>query len=190
MNSETSYRKENFIDSTFIIWWSIANAVGLACSLGILSATGMPTRGFVWFLILLSIMGSIFGTAQAVVLKSKIDGDQWVGFSVIGWLIGAWLGVNVGAFFGGWMGTAVLGIILGASLGIAQLFILNKYIVSPEWWVIVSGVGVSVGLLIGLLVAGVLSIFLGGIAWLFGLLIAGAIYGVLTGLFLKAQIVE
>jgi hypothetical protein len=193
MDSRTASIRRNSVGCAFIIWWTIANSIGGALSLSLLINLQVTRIGFVWLLILLFIIGSIAVATQLAILKFQIEeleAGSWFKYAMVGWTIGAWLGINVAALMGGWGGTVALGLILGASFGVAQLSTLNEHLILPEGWPVVCGGGLAIALVVGSLVGGFATIFLGAIAWFFGLLVAGALYGVFTGLFLKAYIVE
>jgi hypothetical protein len=92
---------------------------------------------------------------------------QWVALTVLGLVAGLALalplGVPIFAVVGAMAGTPVVLSIVGLSLGTAQWPIVRRHMSSSWWWVIVSALGMAVGLTAGVtLVEQVGRAFVGG----------------------------
>lgn len=185
MDSNITNPKKNSIDIVFIIWWTIANSIGLTMSLSLLRASE-DVRDIALIIMVLIISGAIIGMLQVAVLCFKIEVEKWVLLSMIGWGVGVLVGSLVAGFFGGWLGDLFLPIILGASLGVAQMFSLYEQDLSiAHSWATVCGIGLAVSLFIGSFLGGIINVFFQDFAVAIAFLISGAIYGIITGLYLN-----
>ena len=145
--------------------------------------------GVIWF----AVAGAVIGIAQGLVVPWKVSGVLWwvlassFGFSVslvVGDAMGkivpglirpAALGAMIGpAVLGAMIGPAVLGAMIGASLGIAQWLVLQRYVFQAGWWVLVSALGLGMGLSVARIVGEAMSFLVTGV-------VTGAIYGAITG---------
>jgi hypothetical protein len=110
-------------------------------------------------------VGAVIGTAQWVVLKPLIRQDGW------------WIAASAGGWAAGWAivlsvfppGTELLAeAVIGASLGLVQWLVLRQQVHGAWWWIVLSTLGWSVGLM------GIL-----------GAPLAGAVAGAATGMALE-----
>src|ERR1700686_3787762 len=81
------------------------------------------------------------------------EGFQWVGLTVLGLVAGLALalplGVPIFAVLGAMVGTPVVLSIVGFSLGTAQWPIIRRHVASSGWWIVMSALGMAVGLTAG-----------------------------------------
>ena|ERR1700676_414145 len=84
---------------------------------------------------------------------SQGEGFQWVALTVLGLVAGLALalplGVPIFAILGAMVGTPVVLSIVGFSLGTAQWPIIRRHVASSGWWIVVSALGMAVGLTAG-----------------------------------------
>jgi hypothetical protein len=99
--------------------------------------------------------------------SSQAERLQWIALTVLGLVAGLALalplGVPIFAIAGAMVGTPIVLSIVGLSLGTAQWPIIRRHLSSSWWWVLVSTLGMSVGLTVGvILVEQVSRALLGG----------------------------
>jgi len=87
--------------------------------------------------------------------STRVENLQWVGLTALGLVAGLALalplGVPIFAVFGAMAGTPIVLSIVGLSLGTAQWPIIRRHVSSSWWWVIVSALGMAVGLTAGVI---------------------------------------
>jgi len=86
---------------------------------------------------------------------SKSERFQWTALTVLGLVAGLALvlplGVPIFAIAGAMVGTPIVLSIVGLSLGTAQWPIIRRHLSSSWWWVVVSALGMAVGLTVGVI---------------------------------------
>jgi hypothetical protein len=123
---------------------------------------------FIWVLpsdLVLLGLGLPIGVMQWLVLRQHLSHTAWwVLASTLGWALG-WLlvGAAIPPEVGFLAGTAV-----GAAVGVAQWFVLRRQLYQAGWWIAVSILGWTLGLM------GFLGMFLDG-----------AMAGIVTGISLE-----
>jgi len=85
-----------------------------------------------------------------VMNSSQAERLQWITLTVLGLVAGLAialpLGVPIFAIAGAMVGTPIVLSIVGLSLGTAQWPIIRRHLSSSWWWVVVSALGMAVGL--------------------------------------------
>lgn len=85
--------------------------------------------------------------------SSQAERLQWMALTVLGLVAGLALalplGVPIFAVVGAMAGTPIVLSIVGLSLGAAQWPIIRRHLSSSWWWVVVSALGMAVGLTAG-----------------------------------------
>jgi hypothetical protein len=104
------------------------------------------------------VLGASIGTAQWLVLRYHVARPSlWVIASMLGTTLGMTIGgilYNSTGRLGNYYGAIVIGsLVVGASLGMAQCFVLRRYVARSGWWVVAN----SVGLLLAVGLSGVLA---------------------------------
>ena len=88
-------------------------------------------------------------------VHSRGEGFQWVVLTVLGLVAGLALalplGVPIFAIFGAMVGTPVVLSIVGFGLGTAQWPIIRRHVASSGWWIVVSALGMGLGLTAGVI---------------------------------------
>jgi hypothetical protein len=83
------------------------------------------------------------------------EGFTWVALTVLGLVAGLALalplGVPIFAVLGAMVGTPVVLSIVGFGLGTAQWPIIRRHVASSGWWIVVSALGMGVGLTVGVI---------------------------------------
>jgi len=83
------------------------------------------------------------------------EGFQWVGLTVLGLVAGLALalplGVPIFAVLGAMVGTPVVLSIVGFGVGTAQWPVIRRHVASSGWWIVVSALGMAVGLTVGVI---------------------------------------
>jgi hypothetical protein len=83
------------------------------------------------------------------------EGFQWVALTVVGLVAGLALalplGVPIFAVLGAMVGTPVVLSIVGFGVGTAQWPIIRRHVASSGWWIVVSALGMGVGLTVGVI---------------------------------------
>jgi hypothetical protein len=81
------------------------------------------------------------------------EGFQWAALTVLGLVAGLALALPLGvplfAILGAMVGTPVVLSIVGLGLGTAQWPIIRRHVASSGWWIVVSALGMGVGLTAG-----------------------------------------
>jgi len=138
------------LDWALWFYWIMATTLGWL--LGSIFFQGVPVV----------ISGVAVATFQWAVLYKRIPKAwRWVILSSLGWIVGYILFV---IFFAENLGF-LLGPLVGATVGIAQWFLLRKEVDWAGWWIIISILAWTTGLIL-----------------MPGLLSSGALPGALTGL--------
>lgn len=92
-------------------------------------------------------------TKEEVMSSRQIERIQWLGLTVMGQLAGLalvlLLGLPIFAIADTIIGTPIVLSIVGLSLGTAQWPIIRRHLSPSWWWVVVSALGMSLGLTIG-----------------------------------------
>jgi len=90
-----------------------------------------------------------------VMNSSQAERLQWITLTVLGLVAGLAialpLGVPIFAIAGAMVGTPIVLSIVGLSLGTAQWPIIRRHLSSSWWWVVVSALGMAVGLSAGVI---------------------------------------
>src|SRR5437879_48596 len=90
-----------------------------------------------------------------VMNSSQAERLQWITLTVLGLVAGLAialpLGVPIFAIAGAMVGTPIVLSIVGLSLGTAQWPIIRRHLSSSWWWVVVSALGMAVGLTAGVI---------------------------------------
>jgi hypothetical protein len=137
----------------WFLWfmWITGTAVGWTLSALLASNIGPAIAGFV------------IGILQWLVLQRRIrDVWKWSLATGIGWATGlAIVLYTIPPEL-----SVLSGVILGTSLGVAQWFILRKYLYGTGWWIAISIIGWTTGLTLlpGVLTTGIIAGALTGIA--------------------------
>ncbi len=87
--------------------------------------------------------------------SSQAERLQWIALTALGLVAGLAialpLGVPIFAIAGAMVGTPIVLSIVGLSLGTAQWPIIRRHLSSSWWWVVVSALGMAVGLSAGVI---------------------------------------
>jgi len=99
--------------------------------------------------------------------SSQVERLQWIALTVLGLVVGLALALPLGApifaIAGAMVGTPIVLSIVGLSLGTAQWPVIRRHLSASWLWVVVSGLGMAVGLTAGvILVEQVGRLLLGG----------------------------
>jgi hypothetical protein len=154
----------------------------------------------------LGTFGALIGAAQWVALRSEIrHAGWWVPATTLGWATGGVIAGALSGTIGGAVTTigadqGVAGFLLAAAVGIlaigflpsaAQWFILHRQVRGAGWWILMSGasclLGFSIGFaLVRLGLAEMIRLFRpedfpSAKSWTLAGLVAGALYGALSG---------
>lgn len=111
---------------------------------------------------------------------------QWVLTNTLGRATGSATGNTIGMWFGsnprGWVLSSA---VLGVSIGLAQWFVLRRWVSRSGWWILASTVGCAVGFTAGMnaqvIVFGVLEAAGFEVSFALGLGVFGAVSGCTTG---------
>jgi hypothetical protein len=103
---------------------------------------------------------------------------SWLGLTILGSLLGWWLGWQLSYLVPGGLSTWTLAGVMGLVLGAAQWPVVQAHLPRSGWWVLATGLGWMAGFQLGSLLA--YRFGLAGIA--FGLLV-GVVTGAVLGLF-------
>jgi hypothetical protein len=142
-----------FFDWALVFLWMMATTLGW-----VLSHTLLLNLDIV-------LSGLAIGILQAFVLKGRLRAFWgWIIATTLGWFLGVTLGL---ALVPDEM-SFLTGFLTGALLGVAQWLVLRREVNLSGWWIAISIVGWSTGLV-----------------YLPGLLLTGAISGLLTGIALE-----
>ncbi len=133
----------------FWVWWVLATFVGSAVGLVLGVAALGPVLGAV------GLAGA--GVMQWLVLRQQLSrSGWWILASSVGLAIGLVVGVAMSAAGGDDAVAAVVSLaVLGASVGIAQWLVLRRQVSRAGWWILVSVVGLAMGLAATIVVFGV-----------------------------------
>lgn len=140
-------------DWALVFLWMMATTLGW-----VLGGTLLPNLSFV-------VTGLAIGILQAFVLKGRLQNVWWwAAATTLGWLLSfvfnlAPLPQNLGF---------LSAFVTGALVGIAQWLVLYKQVFWSGWWIAISIIGWTTGLI-----------------YLPGLLLTGAMAGLLTGIVLE-----
>lgn len=142
--------KSNTLDWALWFYWIMATTLGWL--LGSIFFQGIPAV----------ISGVAVAAFQWAVLYKRIPNAwQWVVASSLGWILGYILYI---IFFSANL-AFLQGLVMGGAVGIAQWLLLRKHVDWAGWWIIISILAWTTGLIV-----------------VPGLLSSGALPGALTGL--------
>lgn len=141
-------------DWALVFLWMMATTLGW-----VLGRTLLPNLSFL-------VTGLAIGILQAFVLKGRLRSPWWwwIAATTVGWLLG--IGFTL-AFIPEDV-RFLSGFAAGTLLGIAQWLVLYKQVYWSGWWIVISVVGWTTGII-----------------YLPGLLLTGAMAGLLTGIALE-----
>lgn len=140
-------------DWALVFLWMMATTLGW-----VLGRYLLPNLSFV-------VTGLAIGILQGFVLQHRIrKAWRWIVATTFGWLAGAAIGLGMVPHEFGFLA----GFAAGAALGLSQWLVLWREVHWSGWWVMISIVGWSTGLV-----------------YLPGLLLTGASAGLLTGIALE-----
>lgn len=199
------------------VWWRwvLANLVGEFIGLGIAGALGAgmallfsQATGVIATIVMgLALVvaaiaeGSVVGLAQWRVLHRPLPTltqRSWVVASALGSLIAWVVGMTLGALGGDLIGAgdgatglifgALLGPLVGALLGVAQWWMLRRYVQRAGWWVLANAVAWTAGMAIIFAATNLVqehtSVTLTAAIWAVSGILAGATVAALHGLVL------
>ena len=150
MSSQEASQETRSFD--WALWWQWVLVSTLGWLLG-------------WTLVHQVVIGAVIGIAQWLVLRRLVSrAGWWILASTVGWAVGA---AVVTLVFPPQPGV-LAGAVLGAMTGLAQWFVLRRWVRQAGWWVLISALGWAIGLI------GVL-----------GASLAGAVVGAVTGIALE-----
>jgi hypothetical protein len=140
-------------DWALVFLWMMATTLGW-----VLGRTLLPNLSFL-------VTGLAIGILQAFVLQGRLRNVWWwIAATTLGWLLGiAFTLVFIPAEL-----RFLSGFAAGSLLGIAQWLVLHKQVYWSGWWIAISVVGWTTGII-----------------YLPGLLLTGAMAGLLTGIALE-----
>jgi hypothetical protein len=140
-------------DWALVFLWMMATTLGW-----VLGRTLLPNLSFL-------VTGLAIGILQAFVLQGRLRNVWWwIAATTLGWLLGiAFTLVFIPAEL-----RFLSGFAAGSLLGIAQWLVLYKQVYWSGWWIAISVVGWTTGII-----------------YLPGLLLTGAMAGLLTGIALE-----
>jgi len=92
---------------------------------------------------------------EDAMFSNQGEGFQWAALTVLGLVAGLALALPLGvplfAILGAMAGTPVVLSIVGLGLGTAQWPIIRRHVASSGWWIVVSALGMGVGLTAGVI---------------------------------------
>ncbi len=193
------------IDSSFLAYWTLANAFGFAVGELVVVFFGGVVYVFGFILLensavkpaaetlarvaAVAPLGVCLGFSQWLVLRTRLkNAEWWLVATLIGWILAGvilWelgsigLASDVGII--GFVGTStdwvVAGAFMGAVAGLLQMLILPLSRHTKLLWPLFNGLGWSAGLALGILLVKRVDVF-------FGVIIGAAFGGIFTGIFL------
>jgi hypothetical protein len=183
MGLQTFRRKLWTTGCSFLGWWTLASTIGL--TLGLVAPFIVEIESPLQLWLMWLACGAFVGKVQSWALGWYIPAEGWMLATAIGWTVGMYGGGELVARIDGFTSELTFGAAVGLALGIAQFFVLDKYVTHSPWWI--------PGSAISLMIAWGIGSFLGGIVDLMGVSVAGFaaslpfigfIYAILTGLLL------
>lgn len=104
-------------------------------------------------LTLLRDYANVKGRGGSVLNSHRIERIQWVALTVLGLVAGLALalplGVPIFAVLGAMVGTPIVLGIVGLGLGTAQWPVIRRHLAPSWWWLVVSALGMALGLTAG-----------------------------------------
>jgi hypothetical protein len=193
--------------ANFYFKWILANALAELAGLGAVALlivllmlrleTGI-TFGLASLLFAAVLFeGLCVGVAQWWVLREWLELTKaWIGMTMLGGAVAWLIGMLAGTFFGSqnemtpvsepssvMMLTlaAVMGLAVGALLGIAQWFVLRRYVKRAAWWILANALAWSVGMAIIFTAIDFLALTPSFVLAVVALLLTGDVVGAIHG---------
>ncbi len=97
-------------------------------------------------------IGGFGATSQALLLRGQVDAKRWIGGALVGAVLAMCVGmaliIPASDTMSEWLSGLVAGVMVGLGVGVGQWVALRKHLSGINRWVIASGLGYAVSVLL------------------------------------------